>query len=238
MSPALPDIKIFIDCADFASIDKTLALPWTAGYTTNPSLVSQAGVGNYTEYAAKVLKQVPTLPVSFEVLSEDMAGMEREARIIYSWGKNVYVKIPVIDQNGNSMAELIRKLSAEGVPINVTCVFTPEQADIAAASLDAKTPAIISLFAGRLADIGLDPLPLVAHSRKAAAALPRAELLWASTREVYNIWEAARAGCKIITVPPAMAEKLKQVGKTAHQISVEAVQAFMRDKEKAGVVFS
>lgn len=234
---ALPDITIFIDCADFASIEKALALPWTKGFTTNPSLVSQAGVGDYTAYAAKVLQLVPVLPVSFEVLDTTMEGMEREARIIRSWGGNVYVKIPVIDPAGNSMGPLIKKLSGEGIPLNVTCVFTPEQAKIAAESLNPAAPSIVSVFAGRIADVGIDPMPLVRECRDIVAHLPKAELLWASTREVINIWQAAEAGCGIITVPLSLVAKLKQVGKTPHELSVEAVNAFLRDTINAGVTF-
>ena len=233
----LPEIKIFVDCADFSSIEKALALSQTKGFTTNPSLVSQAGVDNYTAYAAKVLSLVPTMPVSFEVLDEGMEGMEREARIIHSWGKNVYVKIPVIDASGNSMGPLIKKLSAEGIALNVTCVFTPEQAKIAAEALDPNTPSIVSAFAGRVADVGVDPMPFVRECRDIIAGLPKAELLWASTREVFNIWQAAEAGCAIITAPLSMVTKLKNVGKTPHELSVEAVRTFMRDTANAGVIF-
>ena len=234
----LPDIKIFVDCADFASIEKALTLPETKGFTTNPSLVSQAGVGDYTAYAAKVLSLVPSMPVSFEVLDESMQGMEREARIIHSWGKNVYVKIPVIDAAGNSMGPLIKKLSAEGIPLNVTCVFTAEQANIAADALDPTVPAIVSAFAGRIADVGIDPMPFVRECRDILVHLPKAELLWASTREVINIWQAAEAGCAIITAPLSLVAKLKGVGKTPQELSVEAVKTFMRDTANAGVKFS
>ena len=233
----LPKIKIFVDCADFSSIEKALALPQTTGFTTNPSLVSQAGVGNYTAYAAQVLSLVPSMPVSFEVLDEDMEGMEREARIIHSWGKNVYVKIPVIDASGNSMGPLIKKLSAEGIALNVTCVFTPEQAKIAADALDPNVPSIVSAFAGRVADVGVDPMPFVRECRDIIDGLPKAELLWASTREVFNIWQAAEAGCAIITAPLSMVAKLKNVGKTPQELSVEAVRIFMRDTASAGVTF-
>ncbi len=234
----LPEIKIFVDCADFPSIEKGLALPQTRGFTTNPSLVSQAGVGDYTAYAAKVLALVPAMPVSFEVLDESVEGMEREARIIHSWGRNVYVKIPVIDATGNSMGPLIKKLSAEGIALNVTCVFTAEQAKIAADALDPKTPAIVSAFAGRIADVGIDPLPFVRECRGIIANLPKAELLWASTREVINIWQAAEAGCAIITAPLSLVVKLKGVGKTPEELFLEAVRTFMRDTANAGVRFS
>lgn len=232
---ALPDIKIFIDCADFPSIEKALTLPQTKGFTTNPSLVSQTGITDYAAYAAKVLSLVPSLPVSFEVLAEDMEGMEREARSIHSWGANVYVKIPIIDASGKSMGPLIKKLSAEGIPVNVTCVFTVDQAKIVAESLKPESAAIVSVFAGRIADAGIDPMPFVKECRNSLAGLPKAELLWASTREILNIWQAAEAGCDIITAPLSLVVKLKGVGKTPLELSVEAVRAFMRDTANAGI---
>ena len=233
----LPDIVIFADCADFSSIRKALDLPWTGGFTTNPSLVSQTGVADYTAYAKEVLALVPAMPVSFEVLSHTADGMENEARLIHSWGRNVYVKIPVIDPAGNSMGGLIKKLSGEGIPLNVTCVFTPEQAHIAAEALDATTPAYVSVFAGRIADVGIDPLPIVEECRDILKGLPKAELIWASTREVYNIWQAAGVGCGIITAPLAMIAKLRNAGADLTELSRDAVNAFMKDIAQAGVTF-
>lgn len=233
----LPNITIFVDCADFASIRKALALPWTGGFTTNPSLVSQAGIADYTAYAREVLALVPEMPVSFEVLSNTADGMENEARVIHAWGRNVYVKIPVIDPAGNSMGGLIKKLSHEGIPLNVTCVFTPEQAKIAADALNAATPAYVSVFAGRIADVGVDPLPIVEACRDILKRLPKAVLLWASTREVYNIWQAADAGCGVITAPLAMVAKLRDAGKDLTELSRDAVNLFMKDIAQAGVTF-
>lgn len=237
-SAVLPDIKVFVDCADFDSIKKALTLPYTKGFTTNPSLVSQAGVADYTAYAKEVLSLVPAMPVSFEVLSDTMEGMEREARVIHSWGRNVYVKIPVINPAGDSMGELIKTLSGEGIALNVTCVFTPEQARIAAEALAPETAAIVSVFAGRIADVGCDPLPIVAQCRDILKNRPKAELLWASTREVYNIWQAAENGCGIITAPLSMVAKLKNAGKDLTELSRDAVKAFMKDIADAGVRFS
>ncbi len=232
-----PDIKIFVDCADFESIRRALALPVVRGFTTNPSLVSQAGISDYTAYAKEVLSLAPDLPISFEVLSEDAAGMEREARVIRSWGKNVYVKIPVLSASGEPQGPLIRKLSAEGIPLNVTTVFTPQQARIAAEALDPDVPALVSVFAGRIADVGVDPIPIVKECRDILRALPKAELLWASTREVYSIWQAAEAGCQVITTPLAMVQKLAHAGTDLTELSREAVRAFMRDIAQAGVRF-
>ena len=233
----LPNITIFVDCADFAGIRKALELPWTGGFTTNPSLVSQVGIADYTAYAKEVLALVPTMPVSFEVLSNTVDGMEKEARVIHSWGSNVYVKIPVIDPAGNSMSALIKKLSGEGIPLNVTCVFTPEQAHIAANALDATSPAYVSVFAGRIADVGIDPIPIVEACRDILKPLPNVTLIWASTREAYNIWQAADAGCGIITAPLAMVAKLRNAGKDLTELSRDAVRAFMQDIAQAGVTF-
>lgn len=233
----IPNITIFADCADFAGIKKALALPWTGGFTTNPSLVSQAGVADYTAYAKEVLALVPDLPVSFEVLSNTQEGMESEARVIHSWGRNVYVKIPVIDSAGNSMGRLIKKLSAEGIALNVTCVFTPEQAQIAANALDAASLAYVSVFAGRIADVGVNPIPIVTKCRDILQKLPKTKLLWASTREVYSIWQAAEAGCDIITAPLDMIAKLRNAGKDLTELAQDAVKAFMKDIAQAGVTF-
>jgi transaldolase len=233
----LPDITIFVDCADFATMRKSLELPWTGGFTTNPSLVSQAGIADYTAYAKEVLTLVPTMPVSFEVLSNTADGMEHEARIIHSWGRNVYVKIPVIDPAGNSMGALIKRLSGEGIPLNVTCVFTPEQAQIAADALDATSPAYVSVFAGRIADVGINPAPIVEECRDILKGLPNVALIWASTREVYNIWQAAEAGCGIITAPLSMVAKLRNAGTDLTELSRDAVRAFMKDIAQAGVTF-
>ncbi len=231
-------IKVFVDCADFDSIKRALALPVVKGVTTNPSLVSQAGVSNYTEYARKVLELVPELPVSFEVFSDSEDEMAKEARIIHGWGKNVYVKIPVISAKGGSRGPLIRRLSGEGIPLNVTAVFTAAQTRDAAAHLMPGVPALVSIFAGRMADVGADPLPIVRESREILQGLPSAELLWASTRELYNIFQADEAGCQVITAPLSIIGKLSGVGKDLTQCSVDAVRAFMADIEKSGVSFS
>lgn len=236
-----PDIKVFVDGADFETIRTGLSLPVTQGFTTNPSLVSQAGVADYTSYAKEVLALVPQLPVSFEVFNDTPQGMEREAHIIHAWGSNVYVKVPVITPAGESMGPLIRKLSAQGIALNVTCVFTVEQAQIVADALDPATPALVSVFAGRIADVGVDPVPIVEACRDIFKGHPRAELLWASTREVYNIWQAEQAGCRVITAPLSMVKKynaiVKAGGKDLTELSCDGVQAFMNDIAQAGVKF-
>ena len=236
--PPAPTIKIFADCADFGSIRKALDLPHVAGFTTNPSLVSQAGVDKYTAYARKVLDMVPDLPVSFEVFSDSDEGMEKEAGIIRSWGKNVYVKIPVINSRGESRGRLIKTLSEAGIPLNVTVVFTAEQTAEAAKHLCPDTPALISVFAGRIADVGYDPLPIVRESHSLLRHLPKAELLWASTRELYNIYQAQECGCHVITAPVSIIAKLSGVGKDLTQCSIDGVRAFMQDIAAANVKFA
>lgn len=237
MNATLPDIKVFVDCADFGGIRKAMELPYTKGFTTNPSLIAKTGEQDYAAYARQVLELAAGLPVSFEVLSDTAGDMEREARIIHSWGRNVYVKVPVVDSSGASMGPLIRKLSGEGIPLNVTCVFTLGQARAAAAALAADVPAIVSVFAGRIADVGIDPVPLVTGCCTLFRSMPRTELLWASTREIYNLWQAAGAGCHIITAPLSMVERLQYVGTSPEALSIEAVAAFLRDAGKAGVYF-
>lgn len=231
-------IKVFADCADFDSIRKALTLPWVKGFTTNPSLVSQAGVGNYTDYAKEVLKLVPDMPVSFEVLSDTPEKMAEEARIISTWGKNVYVKIPVVNTEGQSQGPLIRALADEGIALNVTVIFTAAQCAEVAKHLNPDVPALVSVFAGRIADVGYDPLPIMAKCREHLAELPKAELLWASTRELYNIFQADEAGCQVITAPLGMVAKLGSVGKDLTQCSIDGVRVFMDDIKKAGVRFS
>lgn len=231
-------IKVFVDCADFDSIKRALALPIVTGITTNPSLVSQAGVSNYTAYAHKVLERIPaSMPVSFEVFSDTEDDMIKEARIIHSWGKNVYVKIPVVSTAGESRGPLIRKLSGEGIPLNVTAIFTAEQTADAAKNLAPGVPALVSVFAGRMADVGADPVPIIRESRELLKPLPSAALLWASTRELYNIFQADAAGCQVITAPLSIISKLSGVGKDLTQCSIDAVRAFMSDIEKSGVTF-
>ena len=231
-------IKVFADCADFESISKGLTIPWVKGFTTNPSLVSKAGVSSYTEYARKVLQLVPELPLSFEVLSDSPAEMAEEARIISSWGKNVYVKIPVVNTEGELQVPLIRELSADGIALNVTVVCTAAQCAEVARHLNPDVPALISVFAGRIADAGWDPLPIIEKCRQHLAELPKAELLWASVREVYNIFQADAAGCQVVTAPLSMVEKLGTVGKDLTLISIDGVKAFMADIKKAGVQFN
>jgi transaldolase len=221
------NIKIFADSADLGSITKMAKNPLIKGFTTNPSLMHKAGVNNYEVFARRVLAAVNGLPVSFEVFADDFATMAKQARIIASWGPNVNVKIPAIDSRGHSNFDLIYYLSAS-VPLNVTAVFTFDQMEAVAAALHPEASAIVSVFAGRIADTGVDPVPAMQIGKKLLSRRPNAQLLWASTRELLNIFQADECGCDIITVTPEILSKLDLVGKDLTEYSRETVQEFYR----------
>lgn len=207
-------IKIFADGADLTTIRELYGNPWIKGFTTNPTLMRKAGVSDYEAFARNLLRAVPDRPVSFGIFADDEEGMEAQTRVIASWGTNVNVKIPVTDRRGKFMGPLIRRLSHSGVVVNVTAILTLEQVERVAEALDAATPAIVSVFAGRMADTGVDPVPMMKQARGLLhGRRPRAELLWASPRELLNIFQADDAGCHIITVPPEILAKLSLVGK-------------------------
>jgi len=220
---------LFCDGADFDSILAHRANPWIKGFTTNPTLMRKAGVLDYEAFGRKVLRAVPDRPVSLEVFADDVPGMEAQALTIASWGRNVNVKIPVTNQSGEFMGSLIRRLSASGVTVNVTAILTLEQVESDAEALDPGTPAIVSVFAGRIADTGVDPVPMVKAAAKIMRSRPQAELLWASPREVLNVFQANDSGCHIITVPPEILQKLSLVGKDLTAYSLETVSMFYRD---------
>jgi len=222
-------IKIFADGADFEDIVKLSANPLIKGFTTNPTLARNAGVTNYEEFGRKVLGAVPDRPVSLEVFADEFSEMIRQARAIASWGTNVNVKIPVTNTKGDFCGRVIRELSADGVTLNVTAVMTADQVQRVVESLDPKTPAIISIFAGRIADTGVDPVPLMAEAVKVAGQRPKAELLWASPRELLNIFQADAIGCHIITATKDILAKLRLVGKDLDAYSLETVEMFRRD---------
>ena len=227
-------IKIFADGADKADMLALAKEPYIKGLTTNPTLMHKAGVTDYTAFAKEILAAIPDKPISFEVFSDDFSEMERQAHVIASWPGVVYVKIPVINTKGESSAPLITKLSAAGIKLNVTMILTTEQVQITTDALDANTPAIISVFAGRLADVGIDPIPMMQKSKEICSEKPKAELLWASTRELFNIYEAERLGIHIITVPPSVLKKAKGIGTTADAIALEGVKIFYDDSKAAG----
>jgi len=235
--PRLEDlqVKIFADGADLRDMLVMRANPRIAGFTTNPSLMRKAGVNDYEAFARKILESITDRPISFEVFADDLAGMIDQGRVIASWGENVNVKIPVMTTKGEFTGPVLRALSADGIELNVTAIFTAEQVCAVAEALDASVPAIVSVFAGRIADTGVDPAPLMRECKKILAVRPRAELLWASPRELLNIFQADEIGCHIITCTSDMIAKFGLVGKDLLQCSREAVQAFHRDATASGL---
>lgn len=222
-------VKIFADGADFNGIMKMYANPLIKGFTTNPTLMRKAGVTDYEAFARKLLKAIPDRPVSLEVFADEFDAMERQAMAIAAWGKNVNVKIPVTNSRREFSGLLIKKLSAAGVALNVTAVFTLEQVRRVTECLADGTPAIVSVFAGRIADTGIDPVPLMTEAVAVLKARPKAELIWASPRELLNIFQADEIGCHIITVTNDILGKLPLIGKNQDDYSLETVQMFYRD---------
>lgn len=227
-------IKIFADGADIDGIMEMYANPLIQGFTTNPTLMRKAGIDNYEAFGREVLQKVTDRPVSLEVFADDFAEMERQALEIASWGKNVNVKIPITNTKGESSAALIEQLSAQGVVLNVTAIMTLDQVETVCDSLHPGTPAIVSVFAGRIADTGIDPVPHMTKALKILEAKPKAELLWASPREFLNLFQANDVGCHIITMTNDLLAKLGGAGKNLDQFSLETVQMFYRDASSAG----
>lgn len=225
-------IKIFMDGAEVTSMKAAIAdMPYIKGFTTNPTLMRKAGVTDYASFAKQAIAAVNGFPISFEVFSDDLDEMEREARVIRSWGGNTSVKIPVTNTKGVSTAPLIEKLSAEGIPLNVTAILTLSQVRSVCAALDPKTPSIVSVFAGRIADTGVDPVPMMSEACRILKERPQAELLWASPRELLNVFHADQCGCHIITATPDVLAKLKLVGKDLSAYSLETVKMFYNDAQ-------
>jgi transaldolase len=227
-------IKIFADGAEKASMIAAAADPLVKGLTTNPTLMRKAGVTDYAGFAREILAEIKDKPISFEVFSDDFTEMERQARIINGWAANVYVKIPVMNTKKVSAAPLIKKLAAEGIKLNVTAILTLEQVKEVEAALVPGVPAIVSVFAGRVADTGVDPVPLMQECKKILAAHPEHELLWASPRELYNIYQADAVGADIITVTPEILKKGEKIGYDLTELSRETVQMFYDDGQKVG----
>lgn len=227
-------VKIFADGADLAGISEMSKNPIIKGFTTNPTLMRKANVEDYRAFALEVLKIVPERPVSFEVFSDDFAEMEQQALEIASWGQNVYVKIPVSDTRGVFSGSLIKRLSAEGIQLNVTALMTPEQVAAVASCLCDDTKSFVSVFAGRIADTGRDPVPIMAQAVALLCRRRNAELIWASPRELLNIFQAESIGCHVITATNDVLAKLSQVGKDLAAFSLETVQMFRQDALKAG----
>jgi len=233
--PVLGRIKIFADGASLPDMLQSARDARIAGFTTNPTLMRQAGVTDYRAFAREALAAIRDRPISFEVFADDFAEMRRQALEIATWGENVYVKIPVTDTRGTPATPLVRDLSASGVKLNVTAICTLDQVRDTALALAGGAPSVISVFAGRIADTGRDPVPLMREALGICrAAGTRIELLWASPRELLNIFQAAEAGCDIITVTPELLKKLALAGKDLGQFSLETVQMFHRDAARAG----
>jgi transaldolase len=238
MAVTLKDLKVklFTDGADKAQIVEMAKNAWIAGFTTNPSLLKKAGVKDYEGYARELVRAVPDRHISFEVFSDDISGMMAQARHIATWGPNVYVKLPVSTTRNEPVFDAIHALSQEGVKINLTAIFTAEQVARGVEALAGGAPACVSVFAGRLADFGIDYRPLVADAVARARRTQNVEVIWASTREVYNVVEADRMGCHIITAPADVLKKLPALGtRTAAELSLDAVKAFREDALAAGL---
>ena len=227
-------IKVFADGANLEGMLDMYENGNVQGFTTNPSLMKKGGVMDYRAFAKEVLAHITDVSVSFEVFADDVETMEVEAREIATWAENVYVKIPCVTTKGESTAELVRKLSADGIKVNVTTIFTPTQVDEMVEAVDAETPSIISLFAGRIADTGVDPIPFMTESVKKVAAKPNCEVLWASTRELINIYQAEACGCQIITVPNNILAKRKNIGRDPYEVSLDTVRGFAKDIASLG----
>ena len=234
MNKADLKVKLFSDGADVSDMLRVYKEGLVRGFTTNPTLMKKAGICDYEAFAREALRQITDCPISFEVFSDDFASMEREARIIHAWGPNVNIKIPVMNTQGQSSAPLIRKLSAEGLQLNVTAILTLQQVSEVVDALAPDVPAIVSVFAGRIADTGRDPIPVMQQARDIIRQKPLAELLWASTRELLNIFQADACGCDIITVTPDILKKLAMYNKDLHQLSLETVRMFYQDAQAAG----
>lgn len=227
-------VKIFADGADLNSIRAFRANPLVKGFTTNPTLMRAAGVTDYAGFARQVLAITGSLPVSFEVFADELDEMELQALEIATWGEAVFVKIPVTTTSGQSCAPLIKRLSAQGIKVNVTALLTLAQVEVVADALATKTPAFISVFAGRIADTGVDPIPVMQAAVGAAIKRPLTEIIWASPRELLNVFHAEHAGVQVITVTPELLKKLDLVGKDLVTYSLETVKMFRRDAVAAG----
>ncbi len=227
-------VKLFADGADLSGMKEMYGNPAIKGFTTNPTLMRKAGVQDYPRFARSVLDAIPDRPISFEVFADDFDEMEAQALEIGSWGPNVNVKIPVTNTKGEFAGPLIGRLSRAGVSLNVTAVMTTAQVRRVTDALAGETPAIISVFAGRIADTGRDPLPIMIESLEIMRARPKAELIWASPRELLNIFQADAIGCHIITVTNDLLKKLDGVGKDLEKFSLETVEMFHNDARAAG----
>jgi transaldolase len=227
-------VKLFADGADKAGMMEMYAKPYIKGFTTNPTLMRKVGITDYAAFAKDVLKSIPDRPISFEVFSDDFEEMRRQALLIASWGPNVYVKVPITNTHRRSAIPLIGELAKKGVRLNVTALMTLEQVRDVSEAIGSQAPACISVFAGRVADTGRDPVPVMQKAVSLMKRYPNQELIWASPRELLNIFQADEIGCHIITVTNDILKKLDIVGKDLGQYSLETVKMFRDDAVKAG----
>lgn len=229
-------VKLFTDGADKAQIVAMAKLSWIAGFTTNPSLLKKAGVSDYTAFGRDLVAAVPDRHISFEVFSDDIPEMVAQARVITAWGKNVYVKLPVTTTRGEPLYDAVRALAQDGVKINLTAIFTSAQVARGVEALSGGAPSVVSVFAGRLADFGIDYRPIMIDAVARARKTKNVEVIWASTREVFNVVEADAMGCHIITAPADVLNKLPGLGtKTGAELSLGAVKSFRDDAIAAGL---
>jgi transaldolase len=227
-------VKIFADGADRAGMLEMYARPYVKGFTTNPTLMRKAGVVDYEKFARSILAAIPDRPISFEVFADEFSEMERQARLIATWGKNVSVKIPITNTKRESAIPLVRRLSQEGIALNVTALFTVDQVKGVVDAVKGAAPCYVSVFAGRIADTGVDPMPIMAESVKRLSATPNTELIWASPRELLNIFQADEIGCHVITATNDIIKKLSSVGKDLTAFSLDTVKMFYDDGAAAG----
>ena len=225
--------KIFCDSADFETIKKFNDSPLVQGFTTNPSLMRLSGAKNYKTYSLKILKICKKKPISFEVFGDTYDEMLRQAMIINSWGSNVYVKIPVVNSKGLYSGKVIKILSQRGLKLNITAVYTVNQVRKIIKSINKNSKTIISIFSGRMSDVGNDPVPIIKESIKLTKKLKKVEILWASTREAYNYLQAKNYNCPIITMPPSIIEKISKFGKTYHELTLDTVKKFLKDSKES-----
>ena len=233
-SSLISKVAIFADGADIEGIKTLAADSSIKGFTTNPTLMNQAGIQDYEAFSKQVIEVVGGLPLSLEVFTDDIDEMETQARKIASWGEGVFVKIPVTNTKGESTASLVERLAGSGVQVNVTALFTVRQVEVVADALSADVPAFVSVFAGRIADAGQDPIPIMTEALDVLRPLPEARLIWASPRELLNIVQADQIGCDVITVTHDLLKKLPSLGKDLDQFSLETVKMFFDDGAAAG----
>jgi transaldolase len=227
-------IDLYADGADVRDMVAARESGIVKGFTTNPTLMKKSGVTDYSAFAKEALKAVSGMPISFEVFADDFDEMERQARLITTWGEGVYVKIPVTNTKGQSAVPLIRRLAGAGVKLNITAILTLDQVRDVVDALNPDVPAVVSVFAGRIADTGRDPVPLMREAANICKSKPRAQLLWASPRELLNIFQAEEVGCHIITVTSDILKKLAGVGKSLDELSLDTVKMFYNDASAAG----